>query len=70
MKATRRHHRQARDLGDDRAKPAMAQALSRRGPAHEVSVGGFWMDRHTVTNRDFQLFAGAPSTTPVIKVRP
>src|SRR5262245_37852234 len=23
-------------------------------PAHRVSVDGFWMDRYTVTNRDFQ----------------
>jgi formylglycine-generating enzyme len=28
-------------------------------PAHNVAVGGFWMDRHTVTNRDFQLFVEA-----------
>ena len=28
-------------------------------PAHKVSVGGFWMDRHTVTNRDFRLFVEA-----------
>jgi formylglycine-generating enzyme len=25
-------------------------------PAHRVSVGGFWMDRFTVTNREFALF--------------
>ncbi len=28
-------------------------------PAHEVSVGGFWMDRHAVTNREFRLFVAA-----------
>jgi formylglycine-generating enzyme required for sulfatase activity len=27
-------------------------------PAHPVSVGGFWIDRHQVTNRDFAAFAG------------
>jgi formylglycine-generating enzyme required for sulfatase activity len=26
-------------------------------PAHKVSVRGFWMDRHTVTNREFARFA-------------
>jgi sulfatase modifying factor 1 len=25
-------------------------------PAHKVTVDGFWMDRHTVTNREFALF--------------
>src|SRR5688572_29287449 len=25
-------------------------------PAHHVAVDGFWMDRHTVTNREFERF--------------
>ena len=25
-------------------------------PAHEVTVGGFWMDQHTVTNEEFRKF--------------
>ncbi len=28
-------------------------------PAHKVSVDGFWMDRHTVTNRAFRQFVDA-----------
>ncbi|WP_192356590.1 formylglycine-generating enzyme family protein [Mesorhizobium mediterraneum] len=28
-------------------------------PAHRVKVGGFWMDRHTVTNREFERFVAA-----------
>jgi formylglycine-generating enzyme len=28
-------------------------------PAHKVSVGGFWMDRHAVTNGDFRAFVEA-----------
>ena len=28
-------------------------------PAHKVSVDGFWMDRHTVTNRTFRRFVDA-----------
>ena len=28
-------------------------------PAHKVSVGPFWMDSHTVTNREFERFVGA-----------
>ena len=29
------------------------------GPAHEVTVDGFWMDRYTVTNAQFQCFVEA-----------
>ena len=29
------------------------------GPAHTVSVGGFWMDEHAVTNADYAAFVGA-----------
>ena len=29
------------------------------GPVHEVSVDGFWMDRHTVTNEEFARFVKA-----------
>jgi sulfatase modifying factor 1 len=28
-------------------------------PAHRASVKGFWIDRHTVTNADFQRFVDA-----------
>ncbi len=28
-------------------------------PAHRVSVNGFWIDRHTVTNAEFQRFVEA-----------
>jgi len=28
-------------------------------PAHEVTVAGFWMDDHTVTNEDFRRFVDA-----------
>ncbi len=30
-------------------------------PAHEVTVDGFWMDRHTVTNDEFRKFVEATS---------
>jgi formylglycine-generating enzyme len=36
-------------MGSDRHYPEEA-------PAHMVSVGGFWMDRYAITNRDFQRF--------------
>jgi formylglycine-generating enzyme required for sulfatase activity len=39
-------------MGSDKHYPEEA-------PAHKVSAGGFWMDRHTVTNRDFRLFVEA-----------
>ncbi len=39
-------------MGSDRHYPEEA-------PAHRVAVDGFWMDRHTVTNRDFERFVEA-----------
>ena len=39
-------------MGSDRHYPEEA-------PAHVVTVDGFWMDRHTVTNRDFRRFVEA-----------
>ena len=38
--------------GSDKAYPEEA-------PAHRVRVDGFWMDRFTVTNRDFEQFVAA-----------
>jgi formylglycine-generating enzyme required for sulfatase activity len=39
-------------MGSDRHYPEEA-------PAHRVRVGGFWIDRHTVTNREFERFVDA-----------
>lgn len=39
-------------MGSDRHYPEEA-------PAHRVSVNGFWMDRHAVTNADFRHFVDA-----------
>jgi formylglycine-generating enzyme required for sulfatase activity len=39
-------------MGSDRHYPEEA-------PAHKVMVNGFWMDRHTVTNREFKRFVDA-----------
>ena len=39
-------------MGSDQHYPEEA-------PAHKVKVRGFWMDAHTVTNRDFQRFVEA-----------
>lgn len=36
-------------MGSDRHYPE-------EGPAHLVRVDGFWMDRYTVTNKQFQRF--------------
>jgi formylglycine-generating enzyme required for sulfatase activity len=36
-------------MGSDRHYPEEA-------PAHEVTVGGFWIDQHPVTNREFERF--------------
>ena len=39
-------------MGSDRHYPEEA-------PAHKVTVDGFWMDRHTVTNAEFERFVEA-----------
>src|SRR5262245_61255014 len=39
-------------MGSDRHYPEEA-------PAHKVKVPGFWMDPHTVTNREFRRFVEA-----------
>jgi formylglycine-generating enzyme len=39
-------------MGSDRHYPEEA-------PAHRVTVDGFWMDRHTVTNADYAAFVAA-----------
>jgi sulfatase modifying factor 1 len=39
-------------MGSDKHYPEEA-------PAHEVTVDGFWMDSHTVTNEEFRKFVEA-----------
>ena len=39
-------------MGSDKHYPEEA-------PAHEVTVEGFWMDQHTVTNEEFRKFVEA-----------
>ena len=39
-------------MGSDKHYPEEA-------PAHRVAVGAFWMDKHTVTNKDFRRFVDA-----------
>src|SRR5438876_3154764 len=39
-------------MGSDKHYPEEA-------PAHQVAVGGFWMDKYTVTNREFARFVEA-----------
>src|SRR2546428_11795736 len=39
-------------MGSDKHYPEEA-------PVHEVSVDGFWMDNHTVTNEEFRRFVEA-----------
>lgn len=34
---------------------------SEEAPAHRVSVDGFWIDRHPVTNAEFARFVQRPS---------
>ena len=36
-------------MGSDRHYPE-------EGPVHKVTVAGFWIDKYTVTNRDFAAF--------------
>ena len=39
-------------------------------PAHHVSVDGFWIDRYTVTNRDFAMFVKATQHVTVAERAP
>jgi formylglycine-generating enzyme required for sulfatase activity len=40
------------------------------GPVRDVRVGGFWMDRHPVTNRQFSRFVAATRYVPVAERAP
>ena len=50
-------------MGSDRHYPEEA-------PVHRVTVDGFWIDRHPVTNRQFKEFVKRPVTSPSPKSRP
>src|SRR6478735_12116558 len=39
-------------------------------PAHRVTVGGFWMDTHAVTNKEFGRFVGATGYVTVAERSP
>lgn len=43
-------------MGSDKNYPEEA-------PAHEVTVDGFWMDQHAVTNEEFAASSKRPSTS-------
>ena len=40
------------------------------GPAHRVTVDGFWIDRAPVTNRDFRKFVNATGHVTLAELRP
>jgi formylglycine-generating enzyme len=50
-------------MGSDRHYPEEA-------PAHDVSVGGFWIDRTPVTNRDFLQFVKATGYVTFAELKP
>ncbi|MBD2771740.1 formylglycine-generating enzyme family protein [Iningainema tapete] len=50
-------------MGSDRHYPE-------ESPAHQVSVDGFWMDRYTVTNKQFQRFVKATGYVTVAERQP
>jgi formylglycine-generating enzyme required for sulfatase activity len=50
-------------MGSDKHYPEEA-------PAHRVTVDGFWMDRHPVTNRQFREFARATRHVTVAEIIP
>ena len=39
-------------------------------PVHQVGVGGFWMDRHLVTNAQFRRFVAATGHITIAEVAP
>jgi formylglycine-generating enzyme len=50
-------------MGSDKHYPEEA-------PAHRVTVSGFWMDRHPVTNRQFREFVKATGHVTVAEITP
>jgi sulfatase modifying factor 1 len=50
-------------MGSDKHYPEEA-------PAHRVTVDGFWMDRHPVTNRQFRKFVKATGHVTVAEITP
>ncbi len=50
-------------MGSDKHYPEEA-------PAHRVTVDGFWMDRHPVTNRQFREFVRATGHVTVAEITP
>jgi formylglycine-generating enzyme required for sulfatase activity len=50
-------------MGSDKAYPEEA-------PAHRVTLDGFWMDEHTVTNKDFARFVQRTRYVTVAERRP
>ena len=50
-------------MGSDKHYPEEA-------PAHRVTVDGFWMDRHPVTNRQFRKFVKATNHVTVAEIIP
>jgi formylglycine-generating enzyme len=50
-------------MGSDKHYPEEA-------PAHRVTVDGFWMDRHPVTNRQFRAFVRATRHVTVAEITP
>ncbi len=50
-------------MGSDRHYPEEA-------PVHRVTVDGFWIDRHPVTNRQFKEFVNATGHVTVAEVAP
>jgi len=50
-------------MGSDRHYPEEA-------PAHQVTVSGFWMDAHPVTNEQFKRFVEATGHTTFAEIAP
>lgn len=46
------------------------QHYPEESPAHRVTVDGFWMDRHPVTNRQFREFVRATRHVTVAEIAP
>src|SRR6187402_3355457 len=45
-------------------------SMANERPAHRVRVGGFWMDRHTVTNAEFAAFVEATGYVTTAEKKP
>src|SRR5882724_2486559 len=57
-------------IAGGRFRMGSAEHYPEEAPAHRVGVDGFWIDRHTVTNREFASFVRDTGHVTMAERRP